>query len=484
MQFKAISRAIGILVMVFSITMLPPIVVAFHYGDDTEAAFFKGFLITLITGAGLWYPVRALRQDFRQRDGFLVVALFWLILGAVGALPFLFAELPGVTPTDAIFESISGFTTTGATVFSGLDDMPRSVLYYRQQLQWFGGMGIVVLAVAIMPMLGIGGMQLYRAETPGPVKDTKLTPRIAETAKALWMIYFGITAICAGSYWLAGMDWFDAIGHAFSTVATGGYSTHDASLGFFNNPAIEILSIVFMLVAGINFTLHFTVLQKLSLKYYGGDSEFRGYFLIIFLASSMIIAHLSIQGAEKYDVVDSFRYGVFYVVSFMTTTGFTTTDFYNWPGLSPVLLVFIGFIGGCASSTSGGLKVIRVILLYKQGMREIKRLIHPNAWVPVKIGGNPQSYRVIDAVWGFFALYVVSFGMMMLLMLETGLDQVTAFSAIATCINNVGPGLGDVSTSFASLSDPAKWLSCFAMVLGRLEIYTVLVLLSPAYWRA
>ncbi|MGR9107324.1 MAG: TrkH family potassium uptake protein [Gammaproteobacteria bacterium] len=483
MQFKVIFRSIGLLMMVFSFTMLPPIAVAHMFDDNTAPAFFKGFSITLVAGALLWFPLRNGGQDFRQRDGFLIVALFWLILGTAGALPFLFAKLPELTPTDAIFEAISGFTTTGATVFSGLDDMPRSILYYRQQLQWFGGMGIVVLAVAIMPMLGIGGMQLYRAETPGPVKDTKLTPRIAETAKALWMIYFGITALCAGSYWIAGMDWFDAIGHSFATVATGGYSTHDASLGYFNSPTIEVLSIFFMLLAGINFTLHFLALQKLSPRSYFRDSEFLGYIFLLVSVGLLISAHLLIQVTDKYGLGDSFRHGMFHVVSFMTTTGFTTTDFYNWPGFLPVLLIFIGFIGGCASSTSGGLKVIRVILLYKQGMREIKRLIHPSAWVPVKIGGNPQSYRVIDAVWGFFALYVVSFALMMLLMMELGLDQVSAFSAIATCINNVGPGLGVVATSFDTLSDPAKWLSCFAMVLGRLEIYTILVLLSPAYWK-
>ncbi|MGH8547700.1 MAG: TrkH family potassium uptake protein, partial [Methylococcales bacterium] len=483
MQFKVILRIIGLLMMVFSVTMLPPIAISQLFGDDGAPAFLKGFLITLASGAALWLPFRTGGHDLRQRDGFLIVALFWLILGTVGALPFLLADTPDMTPTDAIFEAISGFTTTGATVLSGLDQMPRSILYYRQQLHWFGGMGIVVLAVAIMPMLGIGGMQLYKAETPGPVKDTKLTPRIAETAKSLWMIYFGITALCAGSYWLAGMDWFDALGHSFATVATGGYSTHDASLGYFNSPTIEMVSIFFMLISGINFTVHFLALQKLSTRVYLLDREVCGYIVIIVLAGLLISSHLIFQGAGKYSIGDSVRHGIFHVVSFITTTGFTTTDFYNWPGFTPVLLIFICFIGGCAGSTSGGLKVIRVILLYKQGMREITRLIHPNAWVPVKIGGNPLSYRVVDAVWGFFALYVVSFGVMMLLMMETGLDQVTAFSAIATCINNTGPGLGEVTTTFATLSDPAKWLSCIAMVLGRLEIYTVLVLLSPAYWR-
>lgn len=469
--------------MVFSSTMLPPIAVSQFFGDDGWPAFLKGFLITLALGAALWLPFRSGGHDLRQRDGFLIVVLFWLILGTVGALPFLFADTPYMTPTDAIFEAISGFTTTGATVLSGLDDMPRSILYYRQQLHWFGGMGIVVLAVAIMPMLGIGGMQLYKAEIPGPIKDTKLTPRIAETAKTLWMIYFGITAACAGSYWIAGMDWFDAIGHSFATVATGGFSTHDANIGYFNSPAIEILSIFFMLISGVNFTVHFIALQKLSPKSYFEDSEVRGYVVLVLLVGTLIGTHLIIQGAEKYGIGDSIRHAFFHVVAFMTTTGFTTTDFYNWPGFTPVLLIFIGFAGGCAGSTSGGLKVIRIILLYKQGMREITRLIHPSAWVPVKIGGNPLSYRVVDAVWGFFALYVVSFALMMLLMMETGLDQITAFSAIATCINNVGPGLGEVTTTFATLSDPAKWLSCVAMVLGRLEIYTVLVLLSPAYWK-
>lgn len=299
----------------------------------------------------------------------------------------------------------------------------------------------------------------------------------------MWAIYLGITIGCILSYRVAGMDWFDAISHTFATVANGGYSTHDDSFGYFKSPAIEMVGIFFMVLSGVNFSLHFIALQKRSLKVYFFDSEMRGYLFILALSSLVVCSHLIFMADGKYTIGGAVHHGIFQVVSFMTTSGFTTTDFYHWPVLTPVLLVFIGFIGGCAGSTAGGLKVIRVILLYKQGEREIKRLIHPNAWVPVKIGGNPQGYRVVDAVWGFFVLYIVSFVFLMLLMMEAGLDQISAFSAVAACINNVGPGLGEVAVSFTTVGDPVKWLACFAMVLGRLEIFTILVLLTPGYWR-
>ena len=362
-----------------------------------------------------------------------------------------------------------------------MDSLPHSILFYRQQLQWLGGMGIIVLAVAILPVLGIGGMQLYRAEIPGPVKDTKLTPRIAETAKSLWAIYLAITIVCSLSYWFAGMSIFDAISHAFSTVSTGGFSTHDASFAYFNSPLIEMVSVIFMMLSGINFSLHYTALRRTNLIIYLHDPEMRAYLLIMVSAVVLVCTHLLLKGMG-YTLGETVHHGIFQVVSFMTTTGFTTSEFYQWPSFMPVLLIFIGFIGGCAGSTAGGLKVIRVMLLHKQGIREIMRLIHPSAWIPVKIGKKPQSYRVIDAVWGFFALYVVSFVIIMLLMMEAGLDQISAFSAVAACINNVGPGLGTVAMSFSTVSDPVKWLGCFAMLLGRLEIFTLLVLLTPAYW--
>ena len=418
----------------------------------------------------------------RLRDGFLVVASFWTVLGTFGAAPLYFDDTLSLSITDAIFESISGLTTTGATVLTGLDALPKSILYYRQQLQWLGGMGIIVLAVAILPMLRVGGMQLYRAETPGPMKDTKLTPRITETAKALWMIYFGITVTCVLAYWLAGMKLFDAVGHAFSTVAIGGFSTHDYSLAFWDNPTLEAIAIVFMAVAGINFALHFTAWRRASAEPYFSDPELKVYAVLLLGFAVLVSFALYLTGT--YDTLAaSFRYGTFQVVSAMTTTGFTTAPFYQWTGFLPVLLICIAFIGGCAGSTAGGMKVIRVILLFRQSLREVRRLIHPHAVIPVKVGGQKASNTVISAVWGFFFLYIASFAIMTILLTATGLDAETAYSAVGACITNLGPALGDAGPNYASLNDPAKIILSIAMLLGRLEIYTLLVLLTPAFWR-
>ncbi|MGR9072464.1 MAG: TrkH family potassium uptake protein [Gammaproteobacteria bacterium] len=483
MQAKVVLRSIGLLLMLFSTTMFLPLLVSYIYQDNNEHLFWQSFLIILAIGLTMWLPLRNEKRQLGHRDGFLIVAFFWMILGTIGSVPFILADKPVMSFTDAVFESVSGFTTTGATVLQGLDRLPASILYYRQQLQWFGGMGVIVLALAVLPILGIGGMQLYRAEVPGPVKDSKLTPRIAETAKALWVIYLGITIVCAVCYRLAGMNWFDAIGHSFATVANGGYSTHDASFGYFNSPAINGVAIFFMLVSGFNFALHFIALQKQSVRIYFLDSEARCYLAVILICGFLAGSHIFYQGASGYSLSEAMLHGMFQTVSFMTTAGFSTADFYNWPGVVPVLLVFSAFMGGCAGSTAGGIKVIRVMLLYKQGEREIKRLIHPNACIPVKVGKDVQPENIIDAVWGFFALYVVAFVLIMLLMMEAGLDQVTAFSAVAACINNLGPGLGEVAMSFSTVNDSVKWLGCFAMLLGRLEIFTILVLLSPSYWR-
>lgn len=483
MQLRVVLRSIGLLMMMFSLTMFSPLLISYLYRDHNEHLFWQSFIIVLSAGFLFWFPSRQDRRQLCHRDGFLIVALFWMILGTVGAVPFLLAEEPDMTFTDAVFESVSGFTTTGATVLQGLDSLPPSILFYRQQLQWLGGMGVVVLALAVLPILGIGGMQLFRAEVPGPIKDSKLTPRIAETAKALWGIYLGITILCALGYRLAGMNWFDAVSHSFSTVANGGYSTHDASFGYFRSAVIEAVAIFFMAVSGLNFALHFTVLQNKSLLDYFRDTEALWYLAVLTLCSLLAALHIFFLDTTQLSWFDSLRHGVFQTVSFMTTSGFLTTDFYLWPGIVPVLLIFSGFMGGCAGSTAGGLKVIRVILLCKQGIREIKRLIHPNAFLPVKISGKIQPEQVINAVWGFFALYVVAFVILMLLMMEFGLDHISAFAAVAACINNVGPGLGEVAVSFKTVGDPVKWFACLAMLLGRLEVFTILVLLSPSYWR-
>jgi trk system potassium uptake protein TrkH len=482
MHLLVVQRILGVLLMVFSLTMLPPLVISVWLDDGALIGFTDAFILTLGLGVISWAPVRQQRQDLRVRDGFLVVVMFWTVLGLTGSLPFMLAENFQMSVTDAVFESVSGLTTTGATVIVGIDELPVSLLYYRQQLQWLGGMGIIVLAVAVLPMLGIGGMQLYRAETPGPVKDNKLTPRITETAKALWYIYLGLTLACLFAYWLAGMKPFDALGHAFSTVAIGGFSTHDESIGYYDSTLIELVAVIFMMLSGINFALHFLVVRRRSLRIYLEDSEFRGYITTLFVVIIVVSAALYMMSVYE-TWSESIARGVFQAVSIGTTTGFTTANYSQWPGFISILLLFASFIGGCAGSTGGGIKVIRFMLLIKQGLREINRLIHPNAEIPIRIGGKTVPWRVVEAVWGFFALYVASFGLMYLALASTDLDLMTSFSAVAASINNLGPGLGDVGLHYANLNDPAKWILCFAMLLGRLEIFTLLVLLTPAFWR-
>ncbi|MDC0883193.1 TrkH family potassium uptake protein [Litorivicinus sp.] len=466
--------------MLFSLTMLPPIGISVIF-DDGQIPLF-GAAAGLIFGAGFisWLPARRQKRDLRIRDGFVITVLFWLVLGSAGSVPLALSEQLNLSMTDALFESISGLTTTGATVIVGLDHLPKSVLFYRQQLQWLGGMGIVVLAVAILPMLGIGGMQLYRAETPGPVKDAKLSPRIAETAKALWLIYLSLTAACALAYWISGMAIFDAICHAFSTIAIGGFSPYDASIGHFNSVSIETVAIVFMVISGMNFSLHFIAWHNNSLKHYLHDPEWKTYLLFLFGLSLLISLALVENGT--YPVNEAFRKGIFEVVSIATTTGFTTADYAGWPTFIPFLLLMSAFIGACAGSTGGGIKIIRMLLLYKQGSREIKRLIHPNAVIPIKLGRKPVGSRVIDAVWGFLAAYVLIFAVLMLVCMALGEDPITAYSAVGACLNNLGPGLGDATLNYSTLSDGTKYVLSFAMLLGRLELFTLLVVLSPSFW--
>ena len=482
MHVSAILRTSGILLGLFSFTMLVPAAFAVYYGEDEVFDFLKAFAVTLGAGLAAWIPTARTRHELRNRDGFVITALFYLSLGVFGALPLWLEQGAWHNYTDAVFESLSGLTTTGATVATGLDDLPRSILIYRQILQWLGGMGIIVLAVAILPMLGIGGMQLYRAEMPGPVKDSKLTPRITETAAALWYIYLTLTIACGLAYWVAGMPAFDALGHAFSTVAIGGFSTHDASLGHFDSAAIEAIAIVFMVLCGINFGLHFVVWRRRSLLYYLRDVETIAYLLL--LAAVSVITVGVLVSSDTLGARDALRDGVFQVVSVATTTGFTTTNFSLWPSLLPFLVLFAAFTGACAGSTGGGMKVMRVLLIVLQGQREVKRLIHPNAVIPVKLGRARVPDRVIDSVWGFFSAYVIAFLMMLVILLGTGLDFVTAFSAVGACLNNLGPGLGDVALHYGDIPDTAKWTLCVAMLLGRLEIFTLMVLVSPEFWRS
>ncbi len=482
MTAGTVQRVLGLLIVLFSMTMLPPIGWGLFYDDGTWGVFAASFLIVAGIGLLLWWPVQRIRQELRLRGGFLVVALAWIVLGALGATPLLLAETPQMSFTDAVFEAVSGLTTTGATVLVGLDSLPPAILYYRQQLQWVGGLGIIVFAVAIMPLLGVGGMQLYRAETPGPVRETRLTPRITQTAKALLSVYVGITFVCAVAYWLAGMSFFDAVCHSFSTVAIGGFSTHDASFAYFDSPLIEMIAVVFMFIAGINFALHFLAWRDKRLTSYFTDPELRSYVWILGILSTFVLVYLLWQ--QQYDGVgETITKGLFQAVSIATTTGYTTDNFAAWPGALPVLLLFASFVGGCVGSTAGGMKVMRWSLIYKQSVREFQRLVHPSAEIPVKLGARAVNPRIVDSVWGFFAAYIIVFTVIMLLLLSTGMDQVSAFAAVAATINNLGPGLGDVASGFGDVNVVAKWCGVLAMFLGRLEIFTLLVLITPTFWR-
>ncbi len=481
MHLAVSFRILGILLMLFSSTLLAPLAFALLAWDETLLGFGAALAITFSSGLLLWLPTRGIVQELRIRDGFLITSLFWTVLGLFGALPFALTESLGLTPTEAVFESISGLTTTGATVIVGLDDLPRSILFYRQQLQWLGGIGIIVVALAVLPMLGIGGMQLYKAETPGPSKDSKLTPRITETAKALAAVYLSLTAACALAYLLAGMSLFDAVGHAMSTVAIGGFSTHDASMGYFENDAVLLVCSLFMLISAVNFGLHFLAWRRRSTRVYYVDSETRFFASVMGVCIAITCSVLFVTGTLAPG--ESVVHGIFQAISITTTTGFATRDFSVWPTFLPLMLLFFSFMGGCVGSTGGGIKAMRLMLIYKQGIRELKQLVHPYAIIPLKVGNRRVEASVVSAVWSFFAVYTFAFIVIMLLLMGTGLDFLTAFSAVGASLNNLGPGLGDVAANYAGISEAAKGLLCFSMLLGRLEVFTLLVLFTPAFWR-
>ncbi|ALQ06587.1 MULTISPECIES: TrkH family potassium uptake protein [Pseudoalteromonas] len=482
MQFRTIIKILGQLVALFSITMVPPALVSLIYKDGGGVPFVLAFIFSVVIGMMAYYPNRHENGDLKAREGFLIVVLFWLVLGAFASLPLIFLQEPNLSLADAVFEAFSGLTTTGATVLTGIEYLPKSVLFYRQQLQWFGGMGIIVLAVAILPMLGVGGMQLYRAEIPGPVKDSKMTPRIADTAKHLWYIYVSLTLTCMLAYWAAGMSWFDAICHAFSTVAIGGFSTYDASIGHFDSPVINFICVFFLIIAAINFSLHYAAVSSRNVRVYLRDPEFK-VFLCIQLAL-VVICFTVLSSNEIYANGDeTLDQALFQAVSMSTTAGFATDNFSTWPLFLPILLIFSSFIGGCAGSTGGGMKVVRVFLLYLQGVRELNRLVHPRAIYSIKLGRKALPDKVVEAVWGFFSAYALVFIIIMLALMGTGMDNITAFSATAACLNNLGPGLGDVASHYGAITDGAKWLLTIAMVFGRLEIFTLLVLFTPTFWR-
>ncbi len=481
MHLAFVSRVLGLMLMVFSTSMLVPIIFATIYQENTLPMFFLAFTITMIVGFLSWLPARNMKGEIRIRDGFIITVLFWLVLSTFGALPFALSQETNLSFIDALFESISGLTTTGATVFTNLEDLPKSILYYRQQLQWLGGIGIVVIAVSILPMIGVGGMQIYKAETPGPIKDTKLTPRIAETANALFKIYVFLTVVCAIAYWVAGMSWFDALSHSFSTISIGGFSTYNESLGHFDNNAVLTIASIFMVVSGLNFALHYTAWHARSIKSYISDPEARLFVLVILFG--ILVTTYFLYTTASMPNEEILFVGVFQLISILTTTGFTTTEFHLWPSFLPFFLILLSFFGACAGSTGGGIKMGRILIMSQQVVREIYRLIHPNAVLPIKTKKHKIPERVTDGIWAFFGIYFFIFYVMVLLLLANNLDYITAWSATAASFNNLGPGLGAVAENYADLNAMSKAILCSGMLLGRLEVFTLLVLLSPTFWR-
>lgn len=483
-RIAPILHVLGLVLLIFSFTMLVPLVTAFAGHDAALHAFDGSFLATFLVGAGLWLLGRPWQRELKVRDGFLLVVLVWTGLPAFATLPFL-VYAPHMGFTDAYFETMSALTTTGATVMSGLDALPRSLNLWRHLLNWLGGMGIIVLAVAILPLLGIGGRQLLKAEMPGPVKDSKLTPRIADTAKLLWMMYAGLTAACVVALKLAGMDWFDAVCHAFAALSLGGFSTHDASIGYFDSPLIEAVLIAFMLIAALNFVTHFLAFRHRTFKPYRTDPEVRGVLGLIVLSCVGVSAYVYQAGVYP-DYLTALRYVSFNLVSLATDCGFASTDFNSWPMFATTWMLVLSCLAASSGSTGGGLKMIRAMILARQGWRELERQLHPAARLPVKIGGHAVPNEVVFAIQAFVMMYAAAVVFLTLLLLATGLDFVSALSAVIACINNAGPGLNEVGpgTNYASLDDFQTWLLALTMLLGRLELFTVFVLFTRTFWRA
>jgi len=478
-----VIHALGMMLILFSVTCIMPMITSFIYQDGTLHDFVLAMLITLIAGSLMWAVTRRYKGELSVRHGYLLVVVMWTAIPAFATLPLLLA-LPGLSFTDAYFETMSGLTTTGATVLTGLDTMPQAINLWRHELNWLGGMGIIVLAVAILPLLGIGGRQLYKAETPGPMKDSTLTPRITETARNLWLVYLGITIACIVSLKIAGMSWFDAVCHAFAAMGLGGFSTHDASVGYFNSPAIELVLIVFMLLAAMNFATHFLVWREKSLKLYLHDSEGIATIVLVLLSCLGIGFFLWWQGVYP-SFWTALRHASFNLVSLATDCGFASEDFNKWPIFAPLFMLFLSCISASSGSTGGGIKMVRTMILFKQAGREFRKLLHPAAINPMKIGGHVIPNNIVFSVLGFIFLYFMSVVILIFALLISGLDFISAFSAVIACINNAGPGLGVVgpASNFGVLTDFQTWVCTLAMLIGRLEIITMLIIFTPKFWQ-
>lgn len=489
MPFLRVFPVLGAIFMVFGLTLLVPMGVSWYNSDGALTAYPWAMVAALVAGLLMRTATfKVGRQpDLQARDGILLVGLVWTLLPAVASVPFLtYFQSIGrpISFTDAYFESISALTTTGATVFVGLDQLPGSINLWRCFLQWMGGMGILVLAVAILPMLGAGGSQLFRAEATGPMKDAKLTPRITETAKGLWSVYVFLSLTCVTAYWLGGMTPLDAWTHMFSTLSLGGLSSHDASFGYFQSPALEWVAIVFMLLASCNFALYFVAMVKRQPSRIWRDAEWRGSISLL-LASSFFIAGLLLVKGTTTDPLETVRMALFNVISIGSTTGYSTTDYTTWPVFAPLFMIMLSGVATSAGSTGAGIKMARIVILLKQTRREMSRIVHPRAVNPVTIAGNVIEHHTIFAVLGFMLVYGCTIIGLTMLLLLSDLPFDTAFSAIVASVNNMGPGLNEVGPSgnFQFLTDFQTWVCALAMLLGRLEMLSFLVLFTRGYWR-
>jgi trk system potassium uptake protein TrkH len=476
MNLKSILNLFSILVLFFSFSYVFPIIVSIIYEDGALHLFLKTLIIVASIGFIGFFFTRKVKSELSQKDGFLIIVMFWVVLSSAGSVPF---YLSGMSAVDSFFESMSGITTTGATVIANIDILPESILFYRQLLQWMGGMGLIVLAIAVMPLLGIGGGQLYKTEIPGAMKEQKLTPRIKETAQALWVIYLGLTVACCLMYYINGMTFFDAVSHAMSTVAIGGFSTHNESIGFYNSISIEFICMVFMLLSSFSFTLHYFAIYKRKPLKYIYDPELRFFISIVVLI--LVFSNL-INVFSDSSVSPSSWELLFHTISMVTTTGFSSSDTANWPFSISFLLLVGAFIGACSGSVGGGVKSWRVMIMLNHAYSNIMKIIHPNSVISLKIGTRSVGNDVATSVWGFFSIYVISFVLLLIAILTTGLDLESAFSAIGACLNNLGPGLGSVSDNYADINSASKSILAFAMLLGRLEIFTLLVIMTPMFW--
>ena len=479
-----VLHVFGSLLAWFGLFFLLPILTAIIYGEfGALPGFVIGALISVLAGLLLRALGARYRYDLKPRDAYLLVTVSWLTIAAVATAPFLI-DLPGLTFTKAYFESMSGLSTTGSTVLVGLDELPHAVNLWRSELSWLGGMGIIVLSVAILPLLGVGGLQLYRAGAPGFVKDAKLAPRIIATAKSLGLVYGALTLACTISLWAAGMSLFDAICHAFSTLSLGGFSTHDANIAYFHSPLIEMLLMVFMLIAALNFATHFLALRKGDFSVYRRDPEARWMLLLIFASCIAISVFLSLKHVYA-NYGGSLRYAAFNVISMATDSGFYNTDYGGWPIFAPLWMLFLSSLCCCTGSTGGGIRMFRSLILIKQSLREMITLVHPRAVVPLKISGQVVPHGVVNSVLAFIFLYFMTIVVLTFVLLGSGMDFVSALSAIVACVNNAGPGLNQVGPSghYNVLTDFQSWTCVAGMFLGRVQIITFAVLFTPTFWR-